>query len=224
MLNRFDTPLDVCNLKFVESGVDQVSNGLFEGYASTFSNIDSFGDTIMKGAFEETIKDREYPVMMLYQHSEPIGKWLEMEEDDTGLYVRGELTPNHQRASDVYASMKHGAISGLSIGFRIPAGGAEAIEGGGRRINNVKLEEVSVVGFPADQTARVSTVKAMAEEISTIESLRESETFLRDAGFSRSMAKAFISQCRPLFQREAEAARQQKEAREAALKWLNSIT
>ena len=226
MLNRSETPLARCNLKFGETGVDAVTNGLFEGYASVFGGIDSFGDTIMKGAFTDTIADRAYPILMLYGHSSMnvVGKWLHMEEDDVGLYVQGEFTPNHQLASDVYASCKHGAISGMSIGFRLNEGGSEEIEGGGRRITQVQLEEISIVGFPADSDARVATVKAQAEEISAIESLRECEVFLRDSGFSRSMAKAFISQCRPLYQREVDDEQERKEANIAALKWLHNLT
>jgi HK97 family phage prohead protease len=226
MLNKSDNPLKRCNLKFGETGVDQVTNGLFEGYASTFGNIDSFGDTIMKGSFSDTLTDRQYPVLMLANHSSSfaIGKWLELMEDDTGLYGMGELTPGNTIASNVYASMKHGAISGLSIGFRIAAGGAEEIEGGGRRITKVQLEEISVVGFPADSSARIAQVKSVADAISTIENIRECETFLREAGFSRSMAKRFISQMRPLYQREADEDLQRKEAEQAALNWLTQIT
>ena len=91
MLNRYQIPLDRCNLKFGETGVDPVTNGLFEGYASVFGGIDSFGDTIMKGAFAETIKDRDHPVLMLYGHGSQnvVGKWIHMEEDDVGLFVQG---------------------------------------------------------------------------------------------------------------------------------------
>lgn len=224
MLNRCETPLASCNLKFNEvGGLDSVSNGLFEGYAATFGNIDAFGDTVMKGAFTETITDRKFPVLMLAGHSSraAVGKWLEMAEDDTGLYVYGEFTPGNSVASDTYASMRHGAITGLSIGFRIPAGGAEEIEGGGRRISKVQLEEISVVGFPADAEARVSVVKS---EIESIESIRDCEMFLRDVGLSQPMAKAFISQCRPLYQREVDAENERKEAHQADLNWLRGLT
>ena len=223
MINKFDTPLERCNLKFQDVGPDQVTNGLFEGYASTFGNIDSMGDTMMKGAFADTITDRAHPVLMLANHSSSfaIGKWLELSEDDTGLYCMGELTPGNSIASNVYASMRHGAISGLSIGFRIPVDGAEEIESGGRRISKVQLEEISVVGFPADSDARISIVK---HEIESIESIRDCEVLLRDAGFSRSMAKAFISQLRPLYQREADEELQRKQAQDAALDWLHNLT
>lgn len=219
MLNRSETPLERCNLKFNEVGGLDTANGLFEGYASTFGNIDSFGDTIVKGAFSETITDRDHPVLMLFGHSSRavVGKWTHMEEDDIGLRVQGEFTPGHTIANDVYALMKHGAINGMSIGFRIPVGGAEETEGGGRIINKINLEEISIVGFPADADARISVVKS---EIETIESIRDCEHFLRDAGFSQSMAKAFISQCRPLFVRDVQAELKRKEA---DLEWLNNL-
>ena len=159
---------------------------------------------------------------MLANHSSSfaIGKWLELSEDDTGLYAVGELTPGNSIATNIHASMKHGAISGLSIGFRIPAGGAEEIETGGRRISKINLEEISVVGFPADADARISIVKS---EIEAIKSIRDCETLLRDAGFSRSMARALISQLRPLYQREVDEERQHKEEQAATRKWLHDV-
>lgn len=225
MLNRYSTPLSKCNLKFADVGaVNADDNGIFSGYASVFGGIDSFGDTIMKGAFSDSIDQMVRMPLMLYGHESQnvIGKWLKIEEDDVGLWVEGELTPNHSLASDVYASMRHEAIDGMSIGFMIPEGGAEDLDGGGRRINKIDLVEVSIVGFPADDSARVAQVK-MKDEIESIESIRGAERFLRDVGLSVSMAKAFISQCRPLYQREADLLREQKEAYRANLEWLDNL-
>jgi len=226
MLNRYSTPLDSCNIKFQQAGaVSADDNGMFSGYASVFGGIDSFGDTIMKGAFTDTIADAARMPLMLYGHqsSNVIGKWLRLEEDDTGLYVEGEFTPNHSMADDVRASMLHGAIDGMSIGFRIPESGSEELEDGGKRITKIDLVEVSVVGFPADSSARVAQVR-MSDEIKNIESIREAERFLRDADLPISMAKAFISQVRPLFQREADLVREKAEAKREALEWLHKVT
>ena len=151
MLNKLHTPLAACQLKFQDVGaVNADDNGIFAGYASVFGGIDSFGDTIMKGAFAESLESMERMPLMLYGHDSKsvIGKWLKMEEDEKGLWVEGEFTPNHSLASDVYASARHGAIDGMSIGFMIPDGGAEDLEDGGRRINKINLMEVSLVGFP----------------------------------------------------------------------------
>ena len=226
MLNRYQNPLDGCNLKFNQVGVASAEDDrIFEGYASVFGGIDSFGDTIMSGAFSESLENMTRKPLMLYGHNSEhvVGKWLEMEEDDNGLFVRGQFTPNHTLANDVYASMRHGAVDGMSIGFRIRPDGAEELENGGRRITKVDLVEVSIVGFPADDAARVTQVK-MSDEINNIESIRDAERFLRDAGLPVSMAKAFISQCRPLYQREADAELERKKAYLADLEWLHNLT
>lgn len=226
MLNRYQNPLDGCNLKFNQVGVASAEDDrIFEGYASVFGGIDSFGDTIMSGAFSESLENMTRKPLMLYGHNSEhvVGKWLEMEEDDNGLFVRGQFTPNHTLANDVYASMRHGAVDGMSIGFRIRPDGAEELENGGRRITKVDLVEVSIVGFPADDAARVTQVK-MSDEINNIESIRDAERFLRDAGLPVSMAKAFISQCRPLYQREADAEVERKKAYLADLEWLHNLT
>ena len=226
MLNRHQNPLQNCNLKFNQTGIASAEDDrIFSGYASVFGGIDSFGDTILKGAFTESLEAMTRKPLMLYGHNQSsvVGKWLDLEEDEVGLFVKGQFTPNHSLADDVYASARHGAIDGLSIGFRVKKDGAEEMENGGRRITKVDLVEVSLVGFPADDAARVTQVK-MSDEIKNIESIRDAERFLRDAGLPISMAKAFIGQCRPLYQREADAERERKEAYEANLKWLNSLT
>jgi len=226
MLNRHANPIQACNLKFGPVGVPNAEDDrIFEGYASVFGGVDAFGDTILKGAFSDSLENMKRRPLMLYGHSSSnvVGKWIEILEDEIGLYCRGEFTPNHTLANDVYSSAKHGAIDGLSIGFRIPEGGSEELENGGRRITKVDLVEISIVGFPADDAARVSAIK-MKDEINGISTIRDAERFLRDAGLPVSMAKAFISQCRPLYQREADAERERKEAYQADLKWLHSIT
>ena len=44
-------------LKFDDVGLKvQVEAGTFEGYASKWGGVDSYGDTIIKGAFSETLK------------------------------------------------------------------------------------------------------------------------------------------------------------------------
>lgn len=133
----------------------------FSGYASVFGGVDSYGDTIVPGAYSKTISGRERPIAMRWNHTGPvIGKWLKAEEDERGLYVEGELTPGHSVATDVYALMKHGAVTGLSIGYRIPAGGSEK-KGDVRLLKQIELVEISVVEDPADFAARISNVKSL---------------------------------------------------------------
>lgn len=180
--------LEASNVKFTEG-----KQGVFSGYASVFGGIDSYGDTIFPGAYKKTIDDRERPIQMRWNHyGDIIGKWVRMEEDDNGLYVEGELTPGHSKAQDVYASLMHGAISGLSIGYR-PKKFVEN-EKGGLDLYEIDLVEISVVESPADNSAHISRIKSALE---SAENIKEFETLLRDAvNVSRSEAKTIIAMSR----------------------------
>jgi phage head maturation protease len=134
---------------------------------------------------------------MRWNHFGPIiGKWEEIYEDAKGLYVRGTLTPGHSIAEDVYASLKHGAVDGMSIGYRVRK---ERRDGAIRKLDELDLIEISVVEEPADLGAMVAQVKNMGEAITQCESLKELESMLREsAGFSRSNATAFVSRVKSL--------------------------
>lgn len=90
--------------------------------------------------------------------------------------------------------MKHGAVTGLSIGYRV---GKAAEKGDGiRELHEIELIEISVVEQPADLYAQIGTVKSALEEVQT---LQEIEAILRDAGgFSRLEAKAMIAKVKAI--------------------------
>ena len=196
MLVRKSLSLSECDIKM------DGDTGKFAGYASVFGGVDSYGDTIIKGAFETTLK-RDGKPKMFYGHQAfdglPIGKWTVAKEDDHGLYVEGEITPGMSLAGDVRAALKHGTLDGLSIGGYLKAGDFEMLDDGKRLIKKwSRLIEISVVTFPADSAARVdlASVKSEFEQIDTIQ---EFERFLRDAGgFSREAAKTILSRAKDL--------------------------
>ena len=174
--------------------------GEFEGYASVFGGVDSYGDTIAPGAYKKTLKKRDRTVKMRWNHFGPvIGKWTEMREDEKGLFVRGQLTPGHSVAQDVLASLKHGAIDGLSIGF-YPSKYKEDEEGK-RTLQEIELVEISVVEEPADNAARITNVKA---DIEKAESLKQIEEILRDAGFSSPAATLLVSRVKAMAKSDSE--------------------
>ena len=174
--------------------------GEFEGYASVFGGIDSYGDTIAPGAYKKTLKKRDRTVKMRWNHFGPvIGKWTEMREDEKGLFVRGQLTPGHSVAQDVLASLKHGAIDGLSIGF-YPSKYKEDEEGK-RTLQEIELVEISVVEEPADNAARITNVKA---DIEKAESLKQIEEILRNTGFSAPAATLLVSRVKAMAKSESE--------------------
>ena len=199
--------LKTLSVETVEFKFDEARKGFFSGYASKFNGVDSYGDTILPGAYAQTLTNRQRPIQMRWNHFGPvIGKWTKAIEDDNGLYVEGELTPDHSVANDVYALMKHGAVNGLSIGFRIPPGGS-AKDGKLRQLKRIDLVEISVVETPADLGAQVGNVKSFLDEA---ESLKEIESLLREAaGFTRADACALVSRIKSLAhgERDAEAKR-----------------
>lgn len=180
----------------------------FKGYASTFNGNDSYGDTILPGAYKKTLATDGMPKMFFgHDWGLPIGKWLSAVEDEKGLLVEGELTPGNPQSDSVLAALKHGTVDGLSIGFMLKREDYESKKDGGRIIKQVsRLFEISVVNFPADEDARVESVKS--EDIDEINSIRDLENFLRDAGgFSKSVATGLVAKAKKLFadQRESEA-------------------
>lgn len=203
--------LQLCELKFAQ---DKPTS--FSGYASVFGGVDAYGDTIVRGAYADTLKNRSSPVLMLYGHnpSRVIGKWPGLHEDEKGLFVEGELTPGHTDAGDVAASLKHGAMSGLSIGYRVPPGGSADGEDGTRKLLKIELVEISIVALPADDAARVDlgSVKSQIDELKTI---RDVEGFLRDeASFSNALSRAVVERVKAIVQAVPGDAAEVKRLRE----------
>lgn len=197
MRDMFYAPLEV---KFSD---DAAKSGTFEGYGAVFGNVDAYGDVIQKGAFKETLRDwnksKKLPPMLV-QHGGwmmtdmdalPIGMWEAMSEDDTGLHVKGRLINlDTERGKTIHGAMKEGALDGMSIGYRAKEFSLGTKPDEPRRtLKKVDLMEVSVVTFPANGKARVSSVK----NAGMVKTIREFEEFLRDAGFSHAQAKAIAS-------------------------------
>jgi HK97 family phage prohead protease len=177
--------------------------GKFSGYASVFGGVDSYGDTLVRGAFESTLRTNGKP-KMFFNHSwdMPIGKWTKAKEDDKGLFVEGEFTPGLALSADVRAAMRHGTLDGLSIGGYLKKGDYEETEGGRiiRKWSN--LMEVSPVVFPADGAARVdlSSVKSIDFEslLPECKTEKDIEKLLRDAGIGKWEAMAIVSTIRTI--------------------------
>lgn len=200
-MNRFHCGL--IELKFAPA--DTAANDMtFEGYGAVFGNVDAYGDVIEPGAFASYLSDmrsgkQQWPAMLL-QHGgwgasaddmTPIGVWTELSEDGRGLKVKGQLADT-PRGREIYTLMKMAprpAIDGLSIGY-IPKEFEmrSKPDDPRRRLKRVDLIEISPVTFPANTSARVAAVKSTSGL-----TIRDAERALRDAGYSRSEAKAVLA-------------------------------
>lgn len=191
-------------LKFLERPFEVKAvqdDGVFEGFGSVFGNVDSYKEIVAPGAFAESLAGwkaagRLPPVLWQHRSGEPIGPYLSMEEQPIGLHVKGQLLVDDvQRAKEARALMKAKAVNGLSIGFVTREDSYDRVTGI-RTLKKVDLWEVSVVTFPANPAAQISSVKSA---IDAIETLRDAEAFLRDVGrLSNAQAAAFISRFKSL--------------------------
>ena len=131
----------------------------FYGYASVFNVEDSYGDIILKGAFENISNNK---VKLLWQHdmNQPIGLCTSLQEDNKGLFIEGKICLKTRQGQEAYELIKEGVISGLSIGFNVED---SFYENGKRHITDVDLMEVSVVTLPANSFAEISLLEECEE-------------------------------------------------------------
>ncbi len=132
------------------------TGGLVTGYASLFGRPDLGRDVVAPGAFAQSLGARGAAgVRMLFQHdpAEPVGVWLDIREDARGLRVAGRLNLAVQRARELDALIRQGALDGLSIGFRTRSAAPD--RAGYRHLRAVDLWEISLVTFPLQPGARL---------------------------------------------------------------------
>ncbi len=175
--------------------------GTFEGYGSVFGNQDRDGDIVARGAFADSLKSGLPALLWQHDQKAPIGRFDVVREDKRGLYVKGRLSMSG-RGREAYDLLKMGALNGLSIGFVTREATRDKLTGA-RTILKADLMEVSMVTFPANELARVQSVKAqsdsqkaqndMLKESPMINDTRTFERLLRDNGFSRTRAKAITA-------------------------------
>ena len=160
-----ETTREYKSFKFaIESANDE--SGEFSGYAAVFGNEDEGHDIIQKGAFAKTIAEDFDRIKILSQHESydlPIGKPLELREDEKGLYIKGKIS-NTSKGRDILTLMRDGVLNELSIGYD-----AVAVEFDGktgiRYLKEIKLWEVSIVTWAMNDQAKIEDVKSLAEEL-----------------------------------------------------------
>ena len=185
--------------------------GIFEGYLSTYDDVDSYGTYFMPGAWDKSIERFNsgdvIPVLWSHDRSKPIGKFTELKSDEKGLWGRGKLTLEDPQAKIAYAHMKDGSVMGLSVGFEMDYDNViynRMLDALG--IAEADLYECSVVVFPANTNAKITSYKSqnhdhgevkmegsIAETIekmnAAIENLRTAQTAQNDAEISKRDAE-----------------------------------
>lgn len=183
---------DYLDIPFKIKAVNE--DGLFSGYGSVFGVVDSYQEVVAAGAFKESLDSRMPSLLWQHRSGEPIGVYTTVKEDNIGLHVEGKLALKTARGAEAYELLKMGAISGLSIGFVTREDNYDRVTGV-RTLKKVDLWEVSLVTFPANDSARVANIKS----IESIKSLADAETYLREAGgLSKREAVAMLARIKSL--------------------------
>jgi HK97 family phage prohead protease len=156
------------------------ADGSFTGMLSVYNIVDLGKDLVEPGAFTKTIKDHGNEVPMLWQHKPdvPIGT-LTLEDGPGALHVKGQLLMDLPEAKKAYLLIKARIVRGLSIGFDTVK---EVLDGGIRRLKELRLYEGSIVTFPMNESALITSVKHLAERKEDF-TTELAELQLQDAGY-----------------------------------------
>jgi HK97 family phage prohead protease len=156
------------------------ADGSFTGMLSVYNVVDLGKDLVEPGAFTKTIKDHGNEVPMLWQHKPdvPIGT-LTLEDGPEALHVKGQLLMDLPEAKKAYLLIKARIVRGLSIGFDTVK---EVLDGGIRRLKELRLYEGSIVTFPMNESALITSVKHLAERKEDF-TTELAELQLQDAGY-----------------------------------------
>ncbi len=137
--------------------------GIFSGYASIFSNVDSGGDIVEPGAFTKTLAEGWERVKILALHNDswlPIGRPIELREDAGGLYISAKISDTSM-GRDVKVLLKDRVLNELSIGYDPVV--YDYDDAGIRHLREVKLWEVSIVIWAMNPEATINGYKSVQE-------------------------------------------------------------
>jgi len=208
-IEKMVVPFDVKNVE-----EDDEHYFYFEGYASTFGNLDCYRDTVMPGAFKESIKlfnEGKKRIKVLWHHKldEPIGVPVFLKEDKKGLFVRAKLPKADTFVSKrVIPQLKVGSVDQMSIGYELQdytAVKGKAGEDGYYELNKINLMEFSPVSIPADTYAVITSLKSL-DDFDTLDERTLEKSFREGIKLSRQNAKKLISYIKQAKQRDAEEA------------------
>lgn len=167
VLNMYSLKSENTAIKDLDTGSRKVSM-----YLARFDLLDSDMDIIRRGAFAKSLQERginsasnrKIAFLRYHDWQKPIGKFLELREDEFGLYAVAQLSESTD-GMDAMADYKDGIIREHSIGFRYVKDKIRFIEDesmedgdGYYEVNEVQLYEGSAVTFGANEYTNVIEV------------------------------------------------------------------
>ena len=195
--------------------IEESNTHVFEGYVSTFGNVDLGKDVVVEGAFTESLlKQPNIPILWQHRMAEPIGKTSIMRQDAKGLFIRYELPKEDSFVRDrVMPQVKIGSVREMSMGYWIDDYEMK---------NDVRYLKKCTI-FEGSLVTKAMNPEALLTAFKSLDNIRDVEAQLKDLGLSNSEAKTLISRIKEISsQRDAGEIKQQRDA-EAAEAILASL-
>lgn len=138
---------------------------IIEGWAAEFEGQDRTNENFMDGAFQRGIKSfMDGSASLCYHHktADVLGKVLELQEvEGRGLRMRARVDgaiKDHPTLGPLYAQIKKGTLTGLSVGGYFKRKLTEA----GRKISDMDFTEISITGVPTHTKPAFAVVAGKA--------------------------------------------------------------
>lgn len=135
-------------------------------------------ETFARGAVQDSDN-----ALVVYRHDEPVGRLTRATDADAGWEISGHLSET-AAANDAYTLLRDGVVASLSVGF-VPIEDVRTVDTDGVlhiTRTKVKVNEVSLVPFPAYPAATVTAVRsastappAPTQEITMTETLTRAD-------------------------------------------------
>lgn len=151
-MNELDFELDTKSI---------TDDGLIEGLAVGYGNVDHGGDQVMPGAITASLEGRKsLPMLLYHDQKRPAGAWTSWQETAEGLLVKGRFAMSAPTGKEAYGLAKDGALGGLSMGFKTIR---QRLEGKTRQLLEAALHEISLVTIPMNDRTRIISVKDIGD-------------------------------------------------------------
>ena len=195
----------IYNYKFQSLDIKDVDakQGIVSGYFSAFGNVDSDGDIMMPGAFKRSIQDwgpeakGRIKHLMNHDPSQPLGKILELKEDNYGLFYRSQIG-KHKLGVDFIKMVESDLIKEHSIGFRTLR---EQKNDSANEIHEVMLfEGSSLTAWGANEMTPLVNMKSINDVGELKETIRNFEKFIRHADVTDETIELCMIKVRQLAQ------------------------
>lgn len=161
--------------------------GKIQGYFVLWDQVDSHNTKFQRGCFAKSIQERMDKIVIRNEHKNPIGKPVEIIEDERGAFFRGELNMDIQEGSDTFSNIVKRVVTGLSFAFR---GVKDKFDEAGIRVfTECKLFEISPTWLPSGDDSRITGFRSgdNAEADTEYRSTDFNQTTIENTGWFLTM-------------------------------------